>query len=324
MKIKLYRPNKIVIIIVMVAILTPTVAFSVNEMAFQQPIPSASLDTDNGFTIAADISNLTGAGTEQILQMKASGRSWNDILEELKWNKPVDHESGKTSRSQILVSSSLSEETVTQLIAKGYTENSIMGAKQIAERVAQQVEQLIDNAQPVELAGLPKAGADLEQAGSKEEHSQALEAIGRKFSLEDAVYWMLVLNGDLGGYETVLDEYLLSLQLGLNLNDYLLDKEQYNKMKEQKKLELQIQSIITMSDIERLMLENIQKLNSASRETSLAGTPLTTGSSSNQTSNNPLPDVPTPKVTDGKPVNPAAAVQEELNRLNPNILPSGH
>src|SRR5690606_35624573 len=82
-----------------------------------------------------------------------------------------------------------------------------------------------------------------------------------QFDVDSAMYYMLLLESDIGSLEAVLDEYLYTLQIDITLEEYLSDKDAYLKLKEEKSVGVLPNQKLTMVSIELASLEKIQKDN---------------------------------------------------------------
>ena len=90
----------------------------------------------------------------------------------------------------------------------------------------------------------------------KGEDITAFKELLGKFDLNTSVSLMLKLKKDFGSIDNVLDEYLCCLQIGINLEDYIKDKEEYQKQKKEKAAGLDSSKIITIKIIEEKKKEN--------------------------------------------------------------------
>lgn len=256
--------------------------------------------------IAAELSNMTGISTDQILKMKSTGKTWNEIIETLKQDSSLDLQSGKEDRSLLLMNMGLDDQAVERFMAEGYAEQEITEAKLLAERVVFQLRELVQSTESI----VNMDREDLER--------DTFRTVAEQFNMEAAVHFMLRLKVEFGGYESVLNEYLSTLQLGLNLENYLVDKEQYLNDKEIKRMEHIGERMVSLSEIERALLEQIQSQNSANSEAMTNPGSLEQDASVDTEIEIPLPEVPTPSALDVKPKNPAQSILDEIKRINPN------
>jgi hypothetical protein len=280
---------------------------------FNQPAAANTSQEDSeNKRIAAEISNMTGIESGALLELRASGKSWNSILDELGHSNESLQQEGKASRNMLLLGSGLSEEDVKTLIDQGFEEQHIQEAKLLAERTAFQLQELLQGDRSV-------AENPLSQLQPKEDELLVFRKAAEQFNLIEAVTLMLQLQAEFGSFEAVLDEYLYALQLELNLGSYLQDKEAYLELKQQKSIENISEVIVSLSEIDRRLLETIQRENNRDNQ-DLTGVQNTDLLEQQQTSQeiSVLPDMPLPTVEDKRPPNPLDEVMKELKALNPN------
>lgn len=206
-------------------ILTGTRVFGTNPTALRQA-------GEQELTIASSISNLTGVPSEKILDMWTEGLSWNEILEKLKGGKLAD--ANREDMDRLLAAEGLGENVIDTLLDMGFDRDEITGAKLLVERVLFNLEEII-------------------AFGDNDEYRDLKSLI----DIDGAVYYMLVLQDDFGDMHNVLDEYLLALQVGLDLGMYIEDAEKYEEEKLQK-IALANNPIITCGMIEEKMLETVR------------------------------------------------------------------
>ncbi len=134
-----------------------------------------------------------------------------------------------------------------------------------------------------------------------------------KIDRDRAVYLMVKLKKDFKSVEGVFDEYLLSLQLGIDLNGYLNDKAAYEKARSEKMSGREDSEFITAEQIDRKMLENLQKQNERNRTENL------NSGSGNPSGNNSLPGLSQPNpnlpnVDIPRPVDPAEELRKKIGQ----------
>ncbi|CAG7658642.1 hypothetical protein ACFQI7_32640 [Paenibacillus allorhizosphaerae] len=265
---------------------------------------------------AAEISNLTGVRTEEILRIKHTDLSWNQVLEVLKNRHPNGIEAQKEQRSSLLAQAGTGDELIKQLMEQGYSHEEIMQAKLLAERVQSQLQELTDtDRKPL----VERPSAELLPDRKGKDKAEAYRKLAEGFQTQAAIVFMLELKSAFGSMEAVLDEYLLSLQAELKLEDYLKDKDAYLKAKADKLAGITPDRIVTVSSLEQELLEIIKADNQGLKDDPMSGGSLSSvQNKETKVRDSPLPDVPVPSVKDVKPVNPADQIQKELNALNPN------
>jgi hypothetical protein len=293
---------------ILLGVLLITEIFLISLRAIGEDGSVAGAKANDDQRIASDLSNMTGVAADQILNMRTSGDSWNTIIDTLKVDTDGELQPGRENRSLLLMHTGLEEEAVQRLLSEGYTEQKITDVKLLAERVQSQLHELVQsNASLIDDPFNDDPGQD------------AFRRVAESFNVETAVQYMLKLKDDFGGMELVLDEYLCALQLGMHLEAYAADQEQYTRDKELKRLEHIDEPIVTQAEIERVLLEHIQRDNSAKREKlSVIEIPSKSQHALSGEPDSPLPDIPSPSARDIKPDNPAQAILNELERINPN------
>lgn len=270
-------------------------------------------------TIAADISNLTGVKADQVLELKQAGMSWTEVLEELKAAEGGTA-ADRSGRSEALAGSGM-EETVEALRAMDYSDEDILEARLLSERVEFQLESIAGD------TGIeqPSALRDVESEPSKIE--QAAMDVAQVYDASAAVRFMLQLEEKLGSRETTLDEYLSALQLGMDLALYVVDPDSYEQQKADRSAGLLPTEKVTAARLEELMLSRINPLvasgseegDSAAIQAELDMPSELAMKSENETAVDQQMTAPVPEVPNVKPVNPADSLRQEIDALNPNL-----
>lgn len=325
------RYQKYLAIFIAILILAPLFSFAVSDFAKEYKNPNNTLKKETvGFEalssddkkIVNDISNMTGAKTEEILQLKTVGKTWNDVLDMLKKRKKGSETNDKEQRSSQLAKDGLKEDYLKKIKAEGFNDQEINEAKMFAERVVFQLKEITTQKQET-LSNRPTADSKIktEENDDISSYSSLLEKFDSKFS----VYILLKLKKEFGNIESAMDEYLLSLQIGVDLYKYLVNKDEYKKDKEEKSRSVDTLKIITLAKIESKMLEKIQNENNTKRDKAEMDSKENKGI-------NPLkPNVedkvnrpPLPEVEDPRPKNPAEDVMKEINEIkNKSLNPGG-
>lgn len=248
--------------------------------------------------IADDISNMTGVKVERILELKNRGKNWNEILNYLKNNNEANIEGQKEKRDKTLNGFDIGSDYIEKLKSEGFTENEIMEAKILVERVVFQLKEIVNV-----------------QNNDKQDTS-AFSDLLSKIDSKSAVYLMLKLKTEFGGIEAVLDEYLFALQAGIKLEDYLKDKKAYERDKTEKGAGMSQDKVITMALIESKMLEKVQSENQANKNRSIAEDGNKKDKVSAKTDGKvELPEAPVHEQLDVKPANPRDEVLKEIGEI---------
>ncbi|NQX48219.1 hypothetical protein HQN87_23100 [Paenibacillus tritici] len=308
------RKVKYISLAIIVALLAEAAIISFPKLNKEEAIQESSRQQDE--QTAAELSNLSGVAAKHILEMKQAGSSWNEITETLKHQLPANNKEDKLSRSNLLHEAGLGEELLNELRQKGYDDDEIMEAKMLTERTMQQLKEVTGSAAISATVEAPAAMSDM-NASAEEELQSAYVAINGQFNEGEAVTLLLTLQQDLGSMEEVMNEYLLSLQIGLNLKDYITDPKMYQENKEQKTITLREGEIVTLELLEKTMLEKLQQgKEELHREVEEGISEVK--SLTNEGQNSLLPDINPPTVQDVMPQNPAEAVRQEIQAMNPN------
>lgn len=303
--------------------------------------------------IVAEISNLTGVKTEEIIKLKTTSNTWNDVLSELKAASGENNQEAAAVRSSLLAETDLEVEFVQKLRDEGYSDTKITEAKSLVDRVRAQLKQILENQQdqwstpangvnplnplpptatseqnePTGSAGQTKPNSPTptlqdSQVEAGNEDLEAYQELAAKIDLQTAVELLLKLEQDLGSLEKVLDEYLLSLQISLDLKLRLSDKEAYTQAKSEQLTKVELEKIITLADIEAkvlALLQNRQLSNTLSMPQPEANQPA----KSTQLlpgSQDETPFSPLPEVQSSRPPHPQADLMQEINELTNKSL----
>lgn len=268
--------------------------------------------------IAADISNTTGVEMKEILKLHENGLSWNEILDRLKGR--LENTGDRKQRDKLLTNDGIGADYIEALKKEGFKNEEIMEAKLLVERVLFQLHEITgeNGFQPAD----PQAEINTEikntgsgQSGNEEDISPYTELEG-KLDARTAVMLMLKLRQEFGSFERVLDEYLYALQAGLALEEYLKDREAYEKQKDEKSLTLDAQKVITMAKIEEMMLKKLQQSNTQNKP----DTPdrIEPGETPDKTeADQDIPKPPVPDMEDVKPKNPSDEIMNEIKQISP-------
>lgn len=315
MKRQFRNSNKLIAAVVGIALVAQVFLFSIQGMGSNGFADVQKLIDENADDrrIATEISNMTGVTTDEILNLKQKGKTWNEVIEALENQDSSKYKKNQTERSERLTESGLGKEYIIELKQDGFTEEEIMEAKLLIERVIYQLNEIgesdeFETVNPVmEIQGSEKIKEDL----------STYRKIVENFQEKEAIYLLLKLKDDFGSKEEVLNEYLFSLQVDIDLELYLQDKEQYLKEKEDKSIAFIREDIITLAKIESKMLENIQQENAMNRkEDVMEGDTIQGVELQDYEVDSPLPDIPQPNVKDIKPKNPAEEMLQEIESID--------
>lgn len=254
---------------------------------------------------AEKISNITGEAAEKIEKLKGGSKDWNEVLDKLKV---------KSGKQNSLTDTKLQEnfdDIVKDLLKQGYSNETIMEAKLMAERVETELEDINQQYE----AQLNAAAAD---ENNKEDEVQPFLELQKKYKPEDALIFLLKLKTFFDTREKVLDEYLYSLQIDIDLNLYMKDKNEYEKEKSDKSSQIDTNKIINLEKIEEKQLELIQKQNKNTKSEVESNKNNT--SEGNATSISSDKDSPLPETTINHNSPSENQVIDEINNINKDVL----
>lgn len=305
--IKLFlKHHKLIAVIVAITFLVTAVPMIIGGIKANQV--KAASNSDN--STAGEISNMTGVKVEEILKLRNEGMSWNEILDTLKNNSSSNIISEKDKRNKLLAQNEFGEEYIKKLKKEGFTDSEISEVKLLVDRLVFQLQELTSDLRKT--VSVPKA----EISEKTEDTTQTYSELLGKIDIKVASYLMLKLKKDFFGIKKVLDEYIYSLQLGINLEEYLIDKKTYQKQKDEKSAGFDQKKIITLQKLDEKVLEKIQEENkqNINKEVSDTGKLKISDKSEEK---NVLPEIPNPKVENIKPKNPADEILDEIKSINP-------
>jgi hypothetical protein len=167
----------------------------------------------------------------------------------------------RDKRNKFLADEGLGDDYVDRLKKEGFKIKEIMEAKLLVERVMFQLHEITTENEKQAVS--PKIEVEVPGSNTNrpEDDTSFYAELAGKMDIKTAVTLMLKLRNDFGSLEKVLDEYLFSLQAGINLEDYLTDKRAYQKQRNEKSLAIDREKVITMAKIEEKMLKKAQESN---------------------------------------------------------------
>lgn len=226
---------------------------------------------------ALKLGQINGEDQEGLLQKRVDGMTWNEIAS--RYAVP------ETSPNRIL-----SAETEQALLKKGYTKERIQEVVWQMDRLWSALSEIIMK---------PSVETYVkEQENELESYQKLYESI----NYDEGIPLVLEIAQVLEGIEQALDEYLISLQLDLDLKLYLEDKEQYEQKKMEKKILYQ-KDLLTLSTIFSKQRDQMQT------NTEKNGQPPF------QTSTTQPPKSKDSKVDQMKPKDPLEDLQKEIETI---------
>lgn len=315
-KFKHYRYFAIVLILVL---MLSTVGVVQGTFAAKQPNTVQTIDqlSIQEKETVNEISNMTGVKTEEIMKLKTSSNTWNDVLNKLKSSSGMDNQDAQQKRSSLLAESGLDADYIKKLRDKGFADSKIIAAKSLVNRVTSQLKQILDANQ--EVPTKPVNGLDQEDKDKQE--LDAYQELASRIDVKTAVELLLKLEKEFGSMEKVLDEYLLSLQIGVDLHDYLTDKTTYEKAKSEQSAKFDLNKIITMATIESKVLELLKNENTSNQKSPQAAVNKQTDANNvAKNDKDEMPTSPLPDIQNPKPANPQEDLMKEVNDLRDKSL----
>ncbi len=266
--------------------------------------------------IASEISNETGFSIEEVFRYKTPGRTWNEVLNILRTTSHLSDTGSKNDRDSTLLNNGVDEDFIQQLKKEGFTDQEIIDTKILVERVMLKLQDIASAGGNHE-DDVNVSSTSIGNNFSNDEDLTSYRELTEKIDIQKTIYFMLKLKSEFGSYEQVFDEYLYSIQLGIDLNEYISDKKSYLKKKDEKKLILSELKVITLEKIEEMSIQILQKDNFSSTQELTAPKNDKSVDDVFSADKSPLPDIPKVQVEDVKPQNPTDEVMNEIKEINP-------
>lgn len=246
---------------------TPTSTNAINE---SQNIISSPVNTQLNNQVSNQVENNLNQNSTQKVSDSSKGSS-EEGKENSNWNKQVEN-----------------------LKTQGTKTQDIEAAKQYVQGIVFELNQIVSFDSGI--GNVPEPGVEENLSEDITKYSQLSE----KINIDEATFYMVSLKDLIGSKEKAFDEYLLSLQLDLDLSEISKDKSSYEKKKSEKMSGVDQNSIITAEQIEQKMLESLQKQNERNRNTIPEQNSDINGINNNLPNSqmNNLPGVEVPKVVD--------------------------
>ncbi len=240
--------------------------------------------------LTEQIGNMTGASTKEIEELRRQGYGWTEVLEKL-----------QDQRDGMNLDDGVTEDGAYEkiLIAQGVELSAIQDAKMAIANVSMLIDEILqseDGGAVVE-ANIVKAGPDTGIAQNEEEKLEECRRIANRLDEDYLLYLIFQLQDVLPDMNSVINEYLYALQVDI---DIALAIEDYDAYLEEKATRWEGAAILTIQDINLLAIERMNRTNKHVVEDSEESIQTDQG-------------IDMPKV-----MNPADAIQQELDALNPN------
>lgn len=308
-------PSRLIAVFVGIAILAEIAVNFIPHPKFELTLTADDRET------AAEISNTTGVPVNKILKLRKSGLDWNQVTISLEKVSSSKLNEQMQKRSSLMAESGLDEEFMQQLEKEGFTDDQIMEARMLVERVMFQLDEMVSGNEAVSVkpSADPVRPGDNQAEEDKEQHATTYLNLQQLFEEKKAIAFALELKDDFGSYQAVLNEYLLDIQLNLDLQEYRQDKDKYEQTRELKKIELGNEEWITLDKLEKDMLDKLQNNLVKDKETGnvVAGKTALAAPNDKQEAA-VLPDVTVPGAESVKPMNPAEHLRQEMETIDPN------
>lgn len=307
---KFYK--KIISLCIIVAIVLPS--FIITNKVIISEKNSKYIDySKEDKQIAADISNITGSKTEDILNLKKQDNSWNEVLDLLKRDK--ESSSGR-------IQSGIDKDLIENLKKIGNNEKDINEAISIIERLEVQLNEISSKSEnQISKDNVKPISNNVEDFLNEEKSESEIDLkpyidLLNKFDKKKALSLMLKLKKSFGTFEKVLDEYLLALQIDINLELFIGDQKEYEKEKNEKIGKITPDSIISIEKIEKVGLDLFKNSNKQTKQKeSNNQVDITKQSSTNSDLENLINKNDFQKQDIPKPQDPLNDVMKEINDI---------
>lgn len=217
-----------------------------------------------------------------------------------------------TNQSSSKEDTATAENYVEKLKSEGADIKDIEASQLYVKRIILQLSEIQTFSDSIGLQ--PAVNIDL--YSEETDDSMKYSELFAKIDEDKAVYYLVKLKSSFGSLEEVFDEYLLSLQLDIDLDTYLTNKNSYDKLREEKLSGIMESSLITVRKIETKAFENLQKLNDSNKANYPGNGNDIYNPSDNTGPNvvNPQPDLP--QVDIPRPIDPTEEINRRLSPLH--------
>lgn len=273
--------------------------------------PNAASEADR--QTAQQIADMTGSSVYQLLEMKASMGSWNDVLASIEKNG-IDH-------------LDLTDEELKSRTDK-FDEKDVEQAIELVSRV---VFNLREIGAKEEMVSVPEIQPTLTPSGAPQKGEYDFEKLEGQFLKNRAIWLVLETQQKYGSFEKALDEYLYCLQIGVDFELVLTDQEEYENQLAQQGGQLLREDAITVMIIEQHMLELMSRQQSQRGEATAPPPPNTAENADATEPELPAPDRAAPaaqapegtlpEVHNPVPIKPGTEVYEEIENIKQNSRP---
>lgn len=307
---------KYLAIIIVLTILLSTLASAAGSMMQKRTKDIAEISQEDK-NIASQISNTTGVNSDEIIVLKRQGKTWNEILEILKSHNEKRSKEEKAKRKKLLAEASVEADIIKKLREDGHSDEELTQANMNIERVIFQLKEIASSVEEMPTMNYIKA----EEIEENQEDISSYTKLLSQINPNTAIYLMLKLKSDLGSMKNVLDEYLYALQIEINLEKYIEDKEAYKEEKIEKSLGINPDEIITLDKIEEKILEKLQRENEAMKNVQRIQSNIDK-SDEDLKNIDSIPQPPLPELDYMGPKDPLEDIMKEINEIKDRSLDS--
>ncbi|HPC99840.1 MAG TPA: hypothetical protein PLA01_00650 [Acetivibrio sp.] len=218
-----------------------------------------------------------------------------------------------SSSNNNLANEANSTDYIEKLKSEGANEKEIESAELYVKRVMLQLNEIQTFSNN---SGFHLSAADPGLYNQDRDDSLKYLELSSKIDEKKAVYYILKLMDGFGSMDKAFDEYLISLQLDIDLDMYITDKNSYGRLRSEKLSGIIEEDLITAEKIDEKAFESLQKLNDANKNNY-----PNTGNEIYDPFDNSVPNVINPQpnipqVDVPRPINPAEEINKKLSPYN--------
>lgn len=276
------KNKRVIVIILIIALIVPVMGgtiYSMNSINKNANQEAKQEKIEIDIEKAQALANETGIDLDKIVAWYDSSKDWTQVIKLASENKEL----GKDLSDTI---------NVDQDLEKEYSKEKIQEANELYNMIIFKLEEIISL-----------------------KDDETYKQLKQKLDNEEAIYWILKLENELGTMQDALEEYLISIQLEIDLNEYFKDKKEYQRIKSEKEVLYQ-KELITVEKIEQTALELLTNMNNSEEEKD------TIRIDSNNSNEIKIPSID-PKATididSQKPINPLDELNKEIENIKPDM-----
>lgn len=306
----------VVVLVGSVATITLTTIMPRRQAQAQAPPSNPYQTDDSDREIAEDVSDMTGVSVYNLLEMRGSGRDWNEIIASVNQGTSSDTD--------------ISDDQLSSLIASASKED-VDYASQLVQRVLFNLREINAKDNNVATPEVPNPNdmsiKDLNTTKAEDKHD--FKTLEGGFKKNVAIYLTLALKDVYGSMELALDEYLYCLQIGVDLRLYLTDKDTYDKHMAEKSPQLIRTQAVSAAVIEEKMLEQLNSAKTGKDATDGQDTAEAEAKGPDNPATDAMPEIPKapvpksniPVIEDPRPKEPSSEIYDEIDKINKGTMP---